>query len=341
MNDLLYHALSGALQARVLLPWEQPPAGTAPIVIGTARELLQLIKHVNAPPAEAALASSGATGGTLGLKVVFNYETEAEIGVDIFVNGSSTVGMLKARAAASSGYSTPDITSLRRLSEMGVSLDDARVIGELNPFEGEVFLASLRPGAVRLAPAPAPAAAGSSAAPAAAAGGKIYQLGPNVLYPAADYMYTEEDQSEALVRGGLPFHRPINWVRFGLNMMNQFAGGNAWLGDQNEEGEWPVCYQAFKQAPVPADIAKKIRVTRNPIQAYSNPADIPPQDILTGPMVNDDGVKYKAGKPRYRMILQCRVNKTGFYKDQPGPAGKYFAANATMLRPYCICIYGL
>ena len=44
-------------------------------------------------------------------------------------------------------------------------------------------------------------------------------------------------------RGGEKYTPPTGWIGFGLNVKDKYdAGNNAWLGNNNSEGEWCVAY---------------------------------------------------------------------------------------------------
>merc|ERR1712226_420045 len=56
-----------------------------------------------------------------------------------------------------------------------------------------------------------------------------------------DYKYPPAGTTENYRRGKKDFQRPLGWVKYAIKVLGKYES-DAWIGNQNQSGEWPVSY---------------------------------------------------------------------------------------------------
>jgi ubiquitin len=168
-------------------------------------------------------------------------------------------------------------------------------------------------------------------------GGGPIILDPNSMDPQYDYDFTNiKDNNTAFTRASMKYVRPCGWERVAIKVSDKFED-MVWLGQSNNEGEWPVSYHGtgFDQARSIAidgyNLTKGKRFLFG-IGIYSTP------DIN---VAEKYAVKFSCDSDQYLIVLQNRVNPKTLIKisaDQTGVGEYWVNPTDKDIRPYGICI---
>jgi hypothetical protein len=115
-------------------------------------------------------------------------------------------------------------------------------------------------------------------------------------------------------RGGLPYHSPEGFMRYGLNVSHNFDDGDdTWLGMSNVPGEWAVAYHGTKKQFVKG-------ITESPLQAGNGQTY--GYGIYCSPSIrvaSDYTSAVKIDGRRYQYVFMCRVNVSSIHRctEQP------------------------
>ncbi|KAL7825761.1 hypothetical protein SRHO_G00334990 [Serrasalmus rhombeus] len=126
--------------------------------------------------------------------------------------------------------------------------------------------------------------------------------------PKFDCDFRHGSDSSECSRGGEPYARPWGWYRFGLNVLDKYPDGNAWLGpdgwrDESVPGEWPVSFHGTGVDGAKAIARSCFRAGPRDLYGpgiYSTP-DIRIASAFTKQFESNNGKKYE-------VIMQNRIN---------------------------------
>ncbi|CAF4355465.1 unnamed protein product, partial [Rotaria sordida] len=68
------------------------------------------------------------------------------------------------------------------------------------------------------------------------------QIRPSDLDPQFNFDYKTSGLPEKLTRGSYPYYLPLGWYRYALKVLDKYGNDNAWIGQVDAEGEWPVAF---------------------------------------------------------------------------------------------------
>ena len=180
----------------------------------------------------------------------------------------------------------------------------------------------------------------------------------NVLDVKGDRYYladTYKDREQE-IRGGEPYHRPIGWQRYGLNMSLLKYENNSWLASDGNENEWAVAYYGLRvdralyttlfdtngkfspsfKAGMGQVAAKK--KDKNPKSSEFN-KDCGCGHYLSvkADIAENHTCNFTINGEKYRVILQCRVNPKKMRKPE-GLNDVIVINRSEDIRPYGILI---
>jgi hypothetical protein len=103
-------------------------------------------------------------------------------------------------------------------------------------------------------------------------------------------------------RGKCPYMPPAGWLRFGMQVLGKFEGGDAWLGHVNGPGEWAVVYHGTKHENVE-------KLTKKPLRAEAK--NFSGHGIYCSPnpeVAEEDTDELELQGAKYKFMFMCRVN---------------------------------
>ncbi len=150
----------------------------------------------------------------------------------------------------------------------------------------------------------------------------------SLLYPPGDNF---EFKNEVLTRGGEPYHQPVGWIRYALNVSFAYKDTNKWCSNDGNPDEWAVVYHGFKISPLKLlhsrllDKNSKFNPSFTPSDnlRFATDLDINKRStgynqqcglgVLTSPkaeLAQSHTVPFMVNDVKYKMLLQCRANPT-------------------------------
>jgi hypothetical protein len=167
--------------------------------------------------------------------------------------------------------------------------------------------------------------------------GSSASVSRDIFARAYDFDFTGvDDAGKEYRRGGLPYFRPCGWHRYALNVEGKFDGGNnTWLGADNSEGEWAVCYHPSTLCQA-AEIKRAVpRLLGRGGQVLFGAPRIEVAAEFSPPLRSCNGT----GK-RFNVIFQSRVSPKAIARSMDSSQTRefWFFNKEEFLRPYSLLI---
>ncbi|CAF1534696.1 unnamed protein product [Rotaria sordida] len=161
---------------------------------------------------------------------------------------------------------------------------------------------------------------------------------------------------EKLTRGSYPYYLPLGWYRYALKVLDKYGNDNAWIGQVDAEGEWPVAFYGTHSGAVSSilqhgllpnavktDTMKQEAITQIGEEANqpgfyvtthceggSYPQYTTPFTVTTFPNKSE----------QFSLVFQCRVQPGKFtIHTSPVSVGEVWRIiDPTAIRPYGILV---
>ncbi|EFA86483.1 ubiquitin domain-containing protein [Heterostelium album PN500] len=140
-------------------------------------------------------------------------------------------------------------------------------------------------------------------------------------------------------RGGQRYERPVGYMRYAINVLDQYLGGNQWLGvkgrpseTQSAPGEWIVSYHGTTTDEFGSMSNDGYRISKSEKKDFN-------QGIYSTPSIKlaeRFAQKFQFDGAQYLVILQNRVNPNTV--EKLGNGTYYLSPNENDVIPYGICI---
>eukprot|EP00933_Yihiella_yeosuensis_P037945 TRINITY_DN31935_c0_g1_i1.p1 TRINITY_DN31935_c0_g1~~TRINITY_DN31935_c0_g1_i1.p1 ORF type:complete len:385 (-),score=64.37 TRINITY_DN31935_c0_g1_i1:121-1275(-) len=147
-------------------------------------------------------------------------------------------------------------------------------------------------------------------------------------------------QDGSHTRGGLPYRRPLGWKRFALDVEDKFERPAAWLGHQDQEGEWAVAYHGTSAFAVQSIARDGIRaggtggVRQQHGALYGPGIYCAPHPECAAFFANTVPVEEEGSAHYFQVVFQCRVRPGSFQRHKDSLGEFWVVKSEADVRPY-------
>ncbi|ELP89044.1 hypothetical protein EIN_164640 [Entamoeba invadens IP1] len=149
------------------------------------------------------------------------------------------------------------------------------------------------------------------------------------------------DVGHSYIRGGLPYRRPVGYMRYAINVLGKFDNGNdTWLAQNGSAGEWAVSYHGSEVSKTQNNLMDDVLMWGKKLGLSNNNANM----TFCTPNV-ETAVKFSKQNTdkngcKSILVFQNRVKPSSILKASSvgGPDDYWYVKDPADIRVYSICV---
>jgi hypothetical protein len=109
-------------------------------------------------------------------------------------------------------------------------------------------------------------------------------------------------------RGGLDYHPPKGWLRYGKAVLGMYKDGDTWIGQVNGPGEWPVAYHGMSPVDLKSIMEGSLQAGCGAVYGKGIYCSPYPEEAAGYSMRKPLTLKVGNETKSFLIMLMCRVN---------------------------------